>query len=168
MEISSSVASKLGELLVEATINQARYLLCFNSIINELKDKETNLKEAKDGINEKIEQERQIHRAIVIEKDVEKWLKDVDKEMADVRNLNAKIDEKKSCLNGWCPNWGWQYWLGRKHQRRLASCPNYKIVANSAQSPFLNLYHQTKNCICQDILCLSGLQNRLAIRLLKH
>ena len=120
MEISSSVASKLGELLVEATINQARYLLCFNSIINELKDKETNLKEAKDGINEKIEQERQIHRAIVIEKDVEKWLKDVDKEMADVRNLKAKIDEKKSCLNGWCPNWGWQYWLGRKASKKTS------------------------------------------------
>ncbi|XP_052288557.1 disease resistance protein At4g27190-like [Citrus sinensis] len=120
MEISSSVASKLGELLVEATINQARYLLCFNSIINELKDKETNLKEAKGGINEKIEQERQIHRAIVIEKDVEKWLKDVDKEMADVRNLKAKIDEKKSCLNGWCPNWGWRCWLGRKASKKTS------------------------------------------------
>ncbi|KAH9696656.1 Disease resistance protein SUMM2 [Citrus sinensis] len=120
MEILSGVASKLGELLADATINQARYLLCFNSIDKELKDKETNLKKEKDGINERVEQERQIHRAIVVEKDVETWLEDVDKEMADVRNLKAKIDEKKSCLNGWCPNWGWRYWLGRKASKKTS------------------------------------------------
>ncbi|KAH9696659.1 Disease resistance protein [Citrus sinensis] len=120
MEILSGVASKLGELLADATINQARYLLCFNSIDKELKVKETNLKEAQDGINERVEQERQIHRAIVVEKDVETWLEDVDKEMADVRNLKAKIDEKKSCLNGWCPNWGWRYWLGRKASKKTS------------------------------------------------
>ncbi|KAH9657200.1 Disease resistance protein [Citrus sinensis] len=120
MEILSGVASKLGELLADATINQARYLLCFNSIDKELKVKETNLKEARGGINERVEEERQKHRAIVIEKDVEKWLEDVDKEMADVQNLKAKIDEKKSCLNGWCPNWGWRYWLGRKASKKTS------------------------------------------------
>ncbi|GAY68357.1 hypothetical protein CUMW_263490 [Citrus unshiu] len=31
--------------------------------------------------------------------------------MADVRNLKAEIDEKKSCFNGWCPNWGFRYWM---------------------------------------------------------
>ena len=67
MEILSGVASKLGELLVDATINQARYMLCFNSVIKELEDEDTNLKKAKDGINEKVEQERQIHRAIEVE-----------------------------------------------------------------------------------------------------
>ncbi|KAH9696667.1 putative disease resistance protein [Citrus sinensis] len=114
MEILSGVASKLGELLADATINQARYMFCFNSIIKELGDKETNLKEAQDGVNEKVEQDRQKHRAIVVEKDVEKWLADVVKEMANVQNLKAKIDENKSCLNGWCPNWRCLYWLGRK------------------------------------------------------
>ncbi|KAH9657187.1 Disease resistance protein [Citrus sinensis] len=118
MEILSGVASKLGELLVDATINQARYLLCFNSINKELKVKETKLKEAQDGINKRVEQERQIHRAIEVEEGVKTWLEDVDKEMADVRNLKAKIDEKKSCLNGWCPNWGWRYWLGRKASKK--------------------------------------------------
>ncbi|KAK9177240.1 hypothetical protein WN944_029259 [Citrus x changshan-huyou] len=120
MEILSGVASKLGELLADATINQARYLLCFNSIDKELKVKETNLKKEKDGINERVEQERQIHRAIVVEKDVETWLEDVDKEMVDIRNLKAKIHEKKSCLNGWCPNWGWRYWLGRKASKKTS------------------------------------------------
>ncbi|KAL9418290.1 hypothetical protein AB3S75_041154 [Citrus x aurantiifolia] len=114
MEILSGVASKLGELLVDATIKQARYLFCFNSIVKELEDKETNLKEAQDGINEKVEEERQKHCAIVVEKDVEKWLADVVKEMADVRTLKANLDEKKSCFNGWCPNWGFRYWMGRK------------------------------------------------------
>ncbi|KAK9184539.1 hypothetical protein WN943_024889 [Citrus x changshan-huyou] len=118
MEILSGVASKLGELLVDATINQARYLLCFNSINKELKVKETKLKEAQDGINKRVEQERQIHRAIEVEEGVKTWLEDVDKEMADVQNLKAKIDEKKSCLNGWCPNWGWRYWLGRKASKK--------------------------------------------------
>ncbi|KAL9414704.1 hypothetical protein AB3S75_043043 [Citrus x aurantiifolia] len=114
MEILSVIASKLGELLVDATVKQARYLFCFNSIVKELEDKETNLKEAQDGIHERLEQERQIHRAIDIEKDVEKWLADVVKEMADVQTLKTKIAEKKSCFNGWCPNWGFRYWMGRK------------------------------------------------------
>ncbi|KAL9414709.1 hypothetical protein AB3S75_043048 [Citrus x aurantiifolia] len=138
MEILSGIASKLGELLVDATIKQARYLFCFNSIVKELEDNETNLKQAQDGINEKVEEERQKHCAIVVEKDVEKWLADVVKEMADVRTLKAKIDEKKSCVSMdgvviGVPDIGW-----------------------------------TKNCLYQDILCLSGLQNRLAIRSLKH
>ncbi|KAH9657264.1 nb-arc domain-containing protein [Citrus sinensis] len=114
MEILAGIASKLGELLVDATVKQARYLFCFNSIVKELEDKETNLKEAQDGIHERVEQERQIHRAIDIEKDVEKWLADVVKEMADVQTLKTKIAEKKSCFNGWCPNWGFRYWMGRK------------------------------------------------------
>ncbi|KAL9418284.1 hypothetical protein AB3S75_041152 [Citrus x aurantiifolia] len=114
MEILSGIASKLGELLVDATIKQARYLFCLNSIVKELEDNETNLKEAQDGINEKVEEERQKHCAIVVEKDVEKWLADVVKEMADVRTLKAKIDEKKSRFNGWCPNWGFRYWMDKE------------------------------------------------------
>ncbi|GAY63667.1 hypothetical protein CUMW_227470 [Citrus unshiu] len=120
MEILSGVASKLGELLTDATINQARYLFCFNSIIKELGDKETNLKEAQDGVNEKVEQDRQKHRAVVVEKDVEKWLADVVKEMANVQNLKAKIDENKSCLNGRSPNWCCRYWLGRKALKKTS------------------------------------------------
>ncbi|GAY60968.1 hypothetical protein CUMW_206170, partial [Citrus unshiu] len=80
----------------------------------ELEDKETNLKEAQDGINEKVEEERQKHCAIVVEKDVEKWLADVVKKMADVRTLKANLDEKKSCFNGWCPNWGCRYWMDKE------------------------------------------------------
>ncbi|GAY67580.1 hypothetical protein CUMW_257660, partial [Citrus unshiu] len=114
MEILAGIASKLGELLVDATVKQARYLFCFNSIVKELEDKETNLKEAQDGIHERVEQERQIHRAIDIEKDVEKWLADVVKEMADVQTLKTKIAEKKSCFNGWCPNWGFRYWMDKE------------------------------------------------------
>ncbi|KDO38859.1 hypothetical protein CISIN_1g038205mg, partial [Citrus sinensis] len=114
MEILSGIASKLGELLVDATIKQARYLFCFNSIVKELEDKETNLKKEKDGINERVEQERQKHCAIVVEKDVEKWLADVVKEMADVRTLKAKIDKKKSCFNGWYPNWRFRYWMDKE------------------------------------------------------
>ncbi|KAH9696762.1 nb-arc domain-containing protein [Citrus sinensis] len=120
MEIFSVIASKLGELLVDATVKQARYLFCFNSIVKELEDKETNLKEAQDGINEKVEEGRQKHCAIVVENDVEKWLADVVKEMADVRTLKANLDEKKSCFNGWCPNWGCRYWLARKASKKTS------------------------------------------------
>ena len=51
MEILSCTGSNFAELLADATVNQARYLFCFNTIIKELEDKETNLKEAQDGIN---------------------------------------------------------------------------------------------------------------------
>ncbi|KAH9696693.1 Disease resistance protein [Citrus sinensis] len=142
MEILSGVASKLGELLADTTINQARYLLCFNSIVKDLKVKETNLKEAQDGINKAIEEERQKHRAIVVEKDVEKWLVDVVKEMANVQNLKAKIDENKSCLNRWCPNWCCLYWLGRKaskETRKLSDlqkkCGKFSTVARPKPLP---------------------------------
>ncbi|KAL9418252.1 hypothetical protein AB3S75_041123 [Citrus x aurantiifolia] len=142
MEILSGVASKLGELLADTTINQARYLLCFNNIVKDLEVKETNLKEAQDGINKAIEEERQKHRAIVVEKDVEKWLADVVKEMANVLNLKAKIDENKSCLNGWCPNWCCLYWLGRKaskETRKLSDlqkkCGKFSTVARPKPLP---------------------------------
>ncbi|GAY67738.1 hypothetical protein CUMW_258910, partial [Citrus unshiu] len=103
--------SKVEELVVNAAIEHARYLFCFNGIVKELEEKETNLKDEQDGINKAIEEERQKHRAIVIEKDVEKWLEDVDKEMVDVQNLKAKITEKDSCLHGLCPNWDCRYCL---------------------------------------------------------
>ncbi|KAL9414679.1 hypothetical protein AB3S75_043024 [Citrus x aurantiifolia] len=106
--------SKVEELVVNAAIEQARYLFCFNGIVKALEDKETNLKEEQDGINKAIEEERQKHCAIVVEKDVEKWLEDVDKEMADVQNLKAKIAEKDSCLHGLCPNWGCRYCLDKE------------------------------------------------------
>ncbi|KAL9414700.1 hypothetical protein AB3S75_043039 [Citrus x aurantiifolia] len=142
MEILAGIASKLGELLVDATVKQARYLFCFNSIVKELEDKQTNLKEAQEGINERVEQERQRHRAIDIEKDVEKWLADVVKEMADVRTLKANLDEKKSCFNGWCPNWGCRYWMGRKASKEtrklsdlLQDRSKFSIVARPKPLP---------------------------------
>ncbi|KAH9657277.1 AAA domain-containing protein [Citrus sinensis] len=44
--------------------------------------------------------------------------------MADVQTLKAKIAEKKSCLNGWCPNWGCQYWMGRKASKETSKLSN--------------------------------------------
>ena len=58
MEIVAGIASKIGEYLVEATEHQVRYLFCLNSIVDDLKNEEINLKLAKDRIKQEVEREK--------------------------------------------------------------------------------------------------------------
>lgn len=118
MEIVAGIASKIGEYLVEATVHQVRYLFRLNSIVDDLKNEEINLKLAEDRIKQEVEREKRNTKET--EKDVEKWLMDVDNVVEEVERLKEEIQMNKSstCLNGWCPNWAWRYRLSRKAAKK--------------------------------------------------
>ncbi|XP_031286953.1 disease resistance protein At4g27190-like isoform X2 [Pistacia vera] len=112
MEIVTAIVSKVGEYLVEPSINQTRYLFHFNKIVENLLEAERNLKSKKDDVEKEIEAaERNDER---IKATVQDWLSDSRKIMGEVEKLKGKIEVNKTCLNGWCPNWVSRHQLGRK------------------------------------------------------
>ncbi|KAL9414744.1 hypothetical protein AB3S75_043083 [Citrus x aurantiifolia] len=131
-----ALKSKVEELLVNAAIDQARYMFCFNSIVKELEDKETKLKKARDGIKTRIYDELRKCPDIVVDENVMEWLNNGVEELDDVWKLKAEIHEKDSSLHGLCPNWCCRYWLGRKASQKtsklsdlLQDCSQFNTVA---------------------------------------
>ncbi|KAH9657185.1 AAA domain-containing protein [Citrus sinensis] len=130
-----ALKSKVEELLVNAAIDQARYMFCFNSIVKELEDKETKLKKARDGIKTRIDDELRKCPDIVVDENVMEWLNNGVEELDDVWKLKAEIDEKDSSLHGLCPNWCCRYRLGRKASEKtcklsdLLDCSQFETVA---------------------------------------
>ncbi|KAJ0102579.1 hypothetical protein Patl1_04662 [Pistacia atlantica] len=98
MEVVVAIASKVGEYLVKPTVNQVRYLFCFNTIVEELKEQEINLKLARDNVNKDVETAK--NNTDEIKGDVEKWLTDANKILADVEGLKEETAVKKTCRNG--------------------------------------------------------------------
>ncbi|KAJ0087680.1 hypothetical protein Patl1_33098 [Pistacia atlantica] len=112
IQIATAIVSKVGEYLVEPTINQARYLFCFNKIVEDLMEAGRNLKSKQGDVEKEIEAaERNDER---IKATVQDWLSDSRKIMGEVETLKGKIEVKKTCLNGWCPDWVSRHQLGRK------------------------------------------------------
>ncbi|KAJ0027379.1 hypothetical protein Pint_36461 [Pistacia integerrima] len=112
MEIVTAIVSKVGEYLVEPSINQARYLFRFNKIVEDLLEAERNLKSKKGDVEKEIAAaERNDERIKAI---VQDWLSDSRKIIGEVETLKGKIEVNKTCLNGWCPNWVSRHQLGRK------------------------------------------------------
>ncbi|XP_031281262.1 probable disease resistance protein At4g27220 [Pistacia vera] len=111
MEVVVAIASKVGEYLVKPTVNQVRYLFCFNTIVEELKEQEINLKLARDNVNKDVEIAK--NNTDKIKGHVEKWLTDANEILADVEGLKEETGVKK--------NRGWRYWLGRKAVKKTTS-----------------------------------------------
>ncbi|KAJ0045111.1 hypothetical protein Pint_04553 [Pistacia integerrima] len=111
MEVVLAIASKVGEYLVKPTVNQVRYLFCFNTIVEELKEQEINLKLARDNVNKDVEIAK--NNTEKIKGHVEKWLTDANEILADVEGLKEETGVKK--------NRGWRYWLGRKAAKKTTS-----------------------------------------------
>ncbi|KAJ0027908.1 hypothetical protein Pint_36702 [Pistacia integerrima] len=112
IEIAIAIVSKVGEYLVEPTINQACYLFRFNKIVEDLMEAERKLELKQGDVEKEIEAaERNAER---IKATIQDWLFDSRKIMQEVETLKEKIEVNKTCLNGWCPNWGSRHQLGRK------------------------------------------------------
>ncbi|KAJ0087649.1 hypothetical protein Patl1_33119 [Pistacia atlantica] len=114
MEIVTAIVSKVGEYLVEPSINQARYLFRFNKIVEDLSEAEKQMLSAKVDIEERVEAATKKDEEIF--KTVLDWLNDTSKILEEVEMLKKEIavNQLKNCFNGWCPNWGSQHQLGRK------------------------------------------------------
>ncbi|XP_031287851.1 disease resistance protein At4g27190-like [Pistacia vera] len=139
MEVVLAIASKIGEHLVEPTVNQVRYLFCFNTIVKELEEQEKKLKWAKENVNKDVEIAK--NNTDEIKGDVKEWLTDANKMLADAEGLREETGVKKTCLNGWCPNWGCRYWLARKAakkttiMRKLTDNGNFDGVGHRTTLP---------------------------------
>ncbi|KAL5756139.1 hypothetical protein ACOSQ2_020885 [Xanthoceras sorbifolium] len=60
-----------------------------------------------------------IKQTEVIEKDMEKWLRDVSNVVTDFEDLEKETTSgKQTCLYGWCPNLIWKYKLARRAEKK--------------------------------------------------
>ena len=75
--IGVSVASKVAELLVEPIVRQFRYMCCFNTFVEGLKEEEGNLERKKNEVQSAVNEAKR--KTEEIENDVENWLKDTEK-----------------------------------------------------------------------------------------
>ncbi|TXG66987.1 hypothetical protein EZV62_008262 [Acer yangbiense] len=110
-ECGTSILSTIVEDLVKSTGRQVGYIFRFKSIIEELNEEAKNLKSTQDDMQHRVD--RAIKDTDEIEKKVEKWLKDAE-------DLEKQTREKKTCLNGLCPNWIWKYQMARRAKKKIS------------------------------------------------
>ncbi|KAK3198952.1 hypothetical protein Dsin_022367 [Dipteronia sinensis] len=104
--------------MVKSIGRQVGYIFCFKSIIKELNEEAKNLRSTQVDLKHRVD--RAIKDTDEIEKKVEKWLKDVTDVVADAEDLEKQSSEKKTCLNGCCPNCIWRYHLARRAQKKIS------------------------------------------------
>ncbi|XP_024035185.1 LOW QUALITY PROTEIN: probable disease resistance protein At4g27220 [Citrus clementina] len=134
-ELLKPLLERIGKCLANVIEEQASYLFCFDCIVRKLEDEKTKLKKALDDINKRIEDQRQKRPDIVVDQNVTEWLKNVDRELGDIRKLKEEIDEKDSSLHGLCPDWCCRYSLGGKtleKTRKLFDLLQYYSQINTA------------------------------------
>ncbi|KAK0601298.1 hypothetical protein LWI29_022924 [Acer saccharum] len=116
MEIVTACVTAIVEDVVKSTGRQVGYIFRFKSIIEDLKEEAECLRSAQDDMQHRVD--RAIKDTDEIEKKVEKWLKDVTDVVADAEDLDKQAREKKTCLNGLCPNLIWRYQMARRAQKK--------------------------------------------------
>ncbi|KAI4334821.1 hypothetical protein L6164_013530 [Bauhinia variegata] len=88
------------------TWEQARYSLCFDS---KNKNKlETNIEDMNENARKSQENTMKVGKCLKHE------LKEAKYGMKEVDELVKKVEPKKTCCQGPCPDWVWQYRLGRQ------------------------------------------------------
>ncbi|KAI4306142.1 hypothetical protein L6164_029444 [Bauhinia variegata] len=110
-DIGVSVASKIAEYLVDPTIRHARYLFCFNNILESFQTKKDNLVLTRDSIQQRARYDKNKTRKI--EPAVENWLHDVETALEQVHKLEVKIEASNRCFGGCC-----HYFLAREMGKR--------------------------------------------------
>ncbi|KAA8526968.1 hypothetical protein F0562_008803 [Nyssa sinensis] len=164
--ILTSVVSKVGEYMVEPTIRQVRYMVCFNSIIKDLMTEYESLESMQDEVHNLVQIAERNAEEIV--KNVQKWLDDVDSIKLEVRSFKDEIEANKRCINGWCPNWRWRYRLGKKLTKKITTITGlqqtgkFNSVSHPAPPPGIELlpsgnfmtFESTKSAFIQIIEAL--------------
>ncbi|KAK0599315.1 hypothetical protein LWI29_004194 [Acer saccharum] len=137
MEIVTACVTAIVEDVVKSTGRQVGYLFRFKSIIEYLKEEAESLRSAQDDMQHRVD--RAIKDTDEIEKKVEKWLKDVTDVVADAEDLEKQTREKKTCLNGLCPNLIWRYQMARRAQKKISTMSKLKDDGDK----FDNISHRT-------------------------
>ncbi|KAK0599144.1 hypothetical protein LWI29_002726 [Acer saccharum] len=135
----SAILSKIGGYLVDLCVPQANYLLRFKNNVEDLKKEAGNLRLIHVRVEGDVERAKR--NTEEIEKDVEKWLMDVQNVLEEIRGLEVEIEVNKTFLCGRCPNWRWRYKLSRRavkktsEMSKLRESGNFSRVSHSTTLP---------------------------------
>ena len=156
--IGISIASKVVELLVEPIVCQFRYMCCFNTFVEGLKEEEDKLERKKKEVQSTVNDAKR--KTEEIEEYVEAWLKDTEKAIEDVQHLKREIEDDKRCLFKWCPNCMRRYQVTRRVAKETTKLSNLK-----EKGEFKKISHQIAptaiEFLSNKVLCLLYLQNQL-------
>ncbi|XP_068487193.1 disease resistance protein SUMM2-like [Phaseolus vulgaris] len=107
-----SIATKIVEYAVSPILDHAKYLCCFHNFALNLSNDKEQLELTRDSVKKKISEAT--NRIEKVEPPVEKWLKDVEKVLHEVRLLEERIlNVNKSYLRRKC-----QYSLAKEIERK--------------------------------------------------
>ncbi|ESW25042.1 hypothetical protein PHAVU_003G002600 [Phaseolus vulgaris] len=112
MECLLGFASSVSRDLVCGALNQLRYPCDFNNFVKKLEEEERDLIVTKDSVQKFVTNaKKQTRKTSEV---VDKWLQDAINDVDNVNQLLKEAKAKKFCCFGYCPNWIWQYRVGKK------------------------------------------------------
>ncbi|EOY12420.1 Cc-nbs-lrr resistance protein, putative [Theobroma cacao] len=112
--VTTAAANAVGNLATEYASRYLSYFFRFGKIVEDFKIQRKKLELKKDLLKNDIDEAKQ--QTEVIEKDVEEWLTEAEKELGEAQSLEDEIERNK-CFNC-CPSWGWRYSLSIKVRKK--------------------------------------------------
>ncbi|KAI4308491.1 hypothetical protein L6164_031562 [Bauhinia variegata] len=129
--IGSIVVDGAKELLITAKA-EARYLFCFNNVVEDLGTKKGKLALTRDDLLKRVEKAK--NNTEQISGEVQKWLDDAKDLIDEAEKLEEEAKIKRKFLFGRCPYCIRQYCLGRK-----VAIKTKKVTELSRNSKFKDL-----------------------------
>ncbi|KAL4619067.1 hypothetical protein ACB092_06G054700 [Castanea dentata] len=106
---TGSIAAEVVKCTANPVIRHVGYLFRFKKTVDDLTKAKTDLQLEQQKVQEAIE--RAAMNTEVVEKDVERWLANVNQLLEEVQALENKVRVNLRLCNGWCPDWIRQYKL---------------------------------------------------------
>nr|POE70622.1 disease resistance protein [Quercus suber] len=104
---TGSTAAEVVKCTAKPVIRHVGYLFRFKKAVDDLTKAKTDLQLEQQKVQEAIE--RAAMNTEVVEKDVERWLANVNQLLEEVQALENKVQVNLRLCNGWCPDWIRQY-----------------------------------------------------------
>ncbi|XP_073223246.1 uncharacterized protein [Cicer arietinum] len=133
----------IAEKFLDLTIGEARYLCCFNTIVEEHEREKGKLRAKRKGVMENVNVAK--NRAEEIVNDVTVWIQNAD------NIINDNNEMKRTCFSGWCINCMWQYQRGKELAVKTLEIAelkelNFESVGRAGKLPGVE-YHSSQDFI---------------------
>ena len=116
----------------------------FKKIVDDLIKAKTDLQSEQQKVQETIE--RAAMNNEIAEKDVERWLTNVNRLMEEVQALEIKVQVNLRFCNGWCPDWIQQYKLCKEAIQKtnvvkeLQDKGKFSVLTHCAPIPGIEIF----------------------------